>query len=91
MDYTVPQDVDPSAIDQLVALFATIGLVPAFFAAIVHIGFALAIYKHARSIETQFCGPGMWALATLALGPFMAVGYWIVHVSSLSASREAST
>ena len=57
--------------------------------AIVHLGFALAIYNDAEQLwrhfrrRTFFVGGGLWALATL-LGGVLVVGvYWFVHHSTL--------
>jgi len=55
---------------------------------IVHIAFALAVLASAHRKETTFVGPGMWALATLLGGPMVALAYWVINVSSLSAGAK---
>lgn len=57
--------------------------------AIVHIAFALAVladshllWKHLRR-KTFLVGGGMWALATLLGGVFVAAIYWLIHHSTL--------
>lgn len=55
---------------------------------ILHIAFALAVHAHATSRDTVFVGPLMWALATLLGGPLVALAYWLIHMSSLSASAK---
>lgn len=56
--------------------------------AVVHIAFAIGVLNDGlrlrrRRSNTFLVSPGTWALATLLLGVFCAVGYWIVHHSTL--------
>ena len=57
--------------------------------AIVHIGFAFAVladtlllWRHLRR-KTFLVGGGLWALATLLGGVFIAAIYWLIHHSTL--------
>lgn len=55
---------------------------------LLNIAFALAVYARAEGRETEFVGPLMWALATLLGGPLVALAYWLIHMSSLSAGAK---
>ncbi len=55
---------------------------------LLHIAFALAVYARAEGRDTVFVGPLMWALATLLGGPLVALAYWLIHMSSLSANAK---
>ena len=70
--------------------------------AIVHISFALAVLQDSQNLwrfvhrKTFFVGGGIWALATLLGGVFVAALYWLIHHSSLrpqpnGVSPEAQT
>lgn len=64
------------------------GLVMIILVAIVHVGFAMAIKRDAKSILTRRGGlflvpPSLWAFATLLGGVTVAVAYWAVHYSTL--------
>ncbi|HSI61533.1 MAG TPA: hypothetical protein VLE43_00405 [Candidatus Saccharimonadia bacterium] len=56
---------------------------------VVHICFALAVWVDAGQMEQQqrrttfLVGGGLWALATLLGGVFVAGIYWAVHHSTL--------
>lgn len=54
---------------------------------IVNIIFALGVYESAGRVAyrqpLQFSGAGVWALATLFGGVFVATAFWIVHLSNL--------
>ena len=55
---------------------------------LVHVFFALGVYKFAKAGEvdgkqTWLVTPPIWALTTLILGPFIAGVYWLIHHSSL--------
>ena len=57
--------------------------------AIVHIAFAFAVladsqllWRHLRR-KTFFVGGGVWALATLLGGVFVAAIYWVIHHSTM--------
>ena len=57
--------------------------------AIIHISFAFGVlndtqmlWRHLRR-KTFFVGGGLWALATLLGGVFVAAIYWLIHHSSL--------
>ena len=70
-------------------------LITWLFAAIVHIGFAAAVWADAANLwhqfrrNTFFVGGGLWALATLIGGVFVAVAYWVIHHSSLRPASPA--
>ena len=63
--------------------------------AIVHIGFASAVWADAANLWRQFrrttvlVGGGFWALATLLGGVFVALAYWVIHHSILRPSSPA--
>lgn len=52
---------------------------------IVHVAFAIGVYSSATSLEgePELVGPGIWTLATLIMGPLMALAYWAIHHSAL--------
>ena len=64
--------------------------------AIVHIGFALAVLKDSQMLwthlrrKTFFVGRGLWALATLLGGVFVAAIYWSIHHSTLRPQQPTS-
>lgn len=57
--------------------------------AIVHVGFALAVWSDSHLLwkqlrrKTFLVGGGLWALATLLGGVFVAAIYWLIHHSTL--------
>ena len=56
---------------------------------IVHISFAVAVFKNASALERQRGGatlgaPIIWALATLMGGVVTVLAYWFIHLSTLS-------
>jgi hypothetical protein len=55
---------------------------------IVHICFSVAVSADARNLpngrEPVFVGPGLWCLATLIGGVFVAAVYWAMHHSRLN-------
>ena len=57
--------------------------------AIIHITFAVAVYRDAKSMATPiFVGSVIWMLATLIGGVFVAAIYWAMHHSSLNSSIQ---
>ena len=64
--------------------------------AIVHIGFALAVLNDSQMLwthlrrKTFFVGRGLWALATLLGGVFVAAIYWSIHHSTLRPQQPTS-
>ncbi len=60
---------------------------------IVHICFSVAVSEDARNLpdgrEPIFVGPGMWCLATLFGGVFVAAIYWAMHHSRLNPTVPA--
>ena len=55
---------------------------------VIHICFALAVRRDAANLsagrEPIFVGPGIWFLATLFGGVFVASAYWVIHHSRLN-------
>lgn len=57
--------------------------------ALIHISFAFAVLNDAQMLwrhlrrHTFFVGGGLWALATLLGGVFVAAVYWLIHHSTL--------
>lgn len=84
----MPQE--PHSLDALLPIASGGGWIAFFGVAmvvamvIVHVAFALGVLAHAGRRQTQFVPSWVWALATLLTGVFGAVGYWVVHVSTLS-------
>ncbi len=69
-------------------------LVVAFWIAtiIVHITFAVAIYRDAKRLETPiFVASIIWLIATLLGGVVVAAIYWILHHSLLNPSILATS
>ena len=57
--------------------------------AIVHIAFSIGVYRDASSLQYEpsrlmFDKPGIWGLAVLIGGVFVAVAYWFVHHSNFA-------
>lgn len=65
---------------------------------IVHVSFAVAVFKNASALERQrgratMGAPIVWALATLMGGVLTALAYWFIHHSTLnpqSATKQES-
>ncbi len=56
---------------------------------IVHLTFAAAVLKDAQRHEKPiFVLPGVWFIATLLGGVFVAAVYWALHHSSLNPSNS---
>lgn len=54
---------------------------------IIHITFAVAVYRDAKRLETPiFVESGIWLIATLVGGVFVAAIYWALHHSRLNPS-----
>ncbi|MDR3403449.1 MAG: hypothetical protein P4L99_13210 [Chthoniobacter sp.] len=57
--------------------------------AVVHISFSLAVWNDSRRLSHYlgrrpfFVGRGIWGLATLLGGVFVAAIYWLIHHSTL--------
>jgi hypothetical protein len=64
--------------------------------AVVHIGFAIAVLSDAQLLwmrlrrKTFFVGGGLWSLATLLGGVFVAAIYWVIHHSTLRPPQPVS-
>lgn len=67
-----------------------IGIAIAIATVFIHIAFAVAVYFDSRRlIDRDKLKPVMvagevWAFATLIGGVFVAVGYWIIHRSTIA-------
>ncbi len=60
--------------------------------AIVHLTFASAVFRDAQRIRNRlFVLPGVWYIATLLGGVFVAAVYWVMHHSSLNPSNTNTT
>jgi hypothetical protein len=64
-------------------------MLPLIGTLIVHIAFSAAVYNDAAKLQNEnhnlvFVGPILWSLAVLIGGVFAAVGYWLVHHSTMS-------
>jgi hypothetical protein len=74
-------------------LIATGMTVLIILGAIVHILFAVGVYREARVAERGgkiwFVTPAVWAIATLAGGVLVATAFWAMHCSSLRDSARA--
>lgn len=64
------------------------GLVIGVLTLVINIIFALGVYdvasRAARNQRLWFAGAGVWALATLFGGVFVAAAFWLMHVSTLA-------
>lgn len=64
-------------------LLMLVGFGVALVTVIVHVYFALAVFQDAKRLKPVFVVGGVWALATLAGGVFVAAIYWVMHHSDL--------
>lgn len=85
----MPQE--PHALDSLLPIapagagwLGVFGVAMVVAMVVVHVAFALGVMAHAGRRQTLFVPSWVWALATLLTGVLGAVGYWVVHVSTLS-------
>lgn len=64
-----------------------IGLIVGAAVALVHIGFAMHVWRDAGALEFEqrlIFGPaGLWALAVLVSGVVGALAYWLINRSTL--------
>ncbi len=60
----------------------------------IHCIFAVAVYIDSEKLTNRdkskpVLVPGLvWATATLVLGPLMAIGYWVIHRTSIANLEE---
>ena len=70
---------------QLAALWA---IVVAVLTILIHIVFAIAVYRDATRLDQTrsliIVGPGIWCIATLLGGVITAAIYWVMHHSRLN-------
>ncbi len=62
---------------------------------IIHVVFAIAVYRDAASLNTRgtgtvFVGPAIWCLTVLFGGVFLAAIYWVIHHSSFRRSEPVA-
>ena len=73
------------------------GILAAILTTALNILFAVAVYLDAQSLidreklRTVLVPAYIWALATLVGGVFVAVGYWVVHRSSVARLEQVSS
>ncbi|MYB93063.1 hypothetical protein F4054_05995 [Candidatus Poribacteria bacterium] len=64
------------------------GIVNAVLIILVHIAFAIAVYRDAIRLDRVrtliIAGPGIWSIATLVGGVVTAAIYWAMHHSRLN-------
>lgn len=77
--------------DEMFAGTLTVNIALWILYLIVHIAFALGVSTHVRGRETILVGRGIWVLATLLGGPLVAVGYWLIHASTLAPGRVSDS
>lgn len=67
-----------------------IAICASVIALIVHIAFAIALFRDATNLPTHrkpiFVGPMIWFLGALVGGMFVAAIYWVMHHSRLNQS-----
>lgn len=89
---------EPISGDPFIEQNIFIGLIPlilALIAFIIHIAFAVAVFKDSTSRRDAgrnvwFVHPIFWAGATLVGSVFVAAVYWLVHYSTLAAEEKTS-
>ena len=65
-----------------------------FLVTIINVIFAVAVYSDAKDLyqytqkQTFLVDTGIWALATLFGGVFVAGIYWVIHHSTLNPNRN---
>jgi len=74
-------------------LFMFVGFAMMAVMAVVHIAFALAVYRVAQTTRLTrtvwFVPPGLWALATLGGGMLVATAFWAIHYLTLRPPNPA--
>jgi hypothetical protein len=63
------------------------GLAWSVLLVLVHIAFAIGVWRHASRAAPLFVPAPWWGLATLLGGPFTAAAYWLMHLSTLAPAR----
>ena len=87
MNFNLPSDMAPIGILVFIAFWiATV---------IVHIMFAIAVYRDAVSLNlkgtgTVFASPLIWCLSALVGGVFLAAIYWVIHHSEFRRTKPIS-
>lgn len=57
---------------------------------VIHIAFAIGVYKDAKSRVTVLVSPFIWSLTVLFGGVYLAGGYWLIHHSILANKNNAA-
>jgi hypothetical protein len=79
-----------------ISLVWLFGIAVAIATVLLHLMFAAAVYVDARRLVDRdklkaVMVPGeIWALATLLGGVFVAMGYWVIHRSTIAKLEELS-
>lgn len=75
--------------DELVSFGVFWGFLPLIGTILVHLAFSAAVFNDANRLEKEhdglvFVNSWLWSLAVLVGGVFVAIGYWLVHHSSMA-------
>jgi hypothetical protein len=66
------------------------GLAWSVLLVLVHIAFAIGVWRHASRAAPLFVPAPWWGLATLLGGPFTAAASWLMHLSTLAPPAESA-
>lgn len=81
-------DLDIGVLSALSSVTVLWGIVNAVLIILVHIAFAIAVYRDAIRLDRVrtliIAGPGIWSIATLVGGVVTAAIYWAMHHSRLN-------
>ena len=81
-------DLDSGFLGALRSVTVLWGIVSAVLIILVHIVFAIAVYRDAIRLDRTrtliIVGPGIWGIATLLGGVITAAIYWAMHHSRLN-------
>ena len=74
-------------------ILLTLGVVAAAATVVLNIVFAIAVYADTQRLVSEKLGavlvPGyVWAVTTLFGGVFVAIGYWVIHRSSIASLEK---
>ena len=74
--------------DQVITLGVFWNVLPLLAGALINIAFSAAVFSDAMRLQKQgyslvLANGWIWSLAVLVGGVFVAIGYWLVHHSSL--------
>jgi Na+/H+ antiporter NhaD/arsenite permease-like protein len=77
----LPRSVDVMSTGVAIVLVLTV---------VVHVGFAIAVWRDARRVRPVLAGALLWTLATLVGGVFVAVAYWFVQHFAVGTADSVS-